>query len=160
MTEKLSDERLAELRALQQKRIEGRGGVPEVRDLVKALDELDRLRRWKAEAVEVHASWEQTWEAAGRPGRPGSSKAEAVRAEVERLRRQLDAADRQIEARTGETVGERLFKALAKETRVQLNAVRELVEKGVKLADPMFVVSVGYAEACSDVLAILDGSDT
>jgi hypothetical protein len=24
----------------------------------------------------------------------------------------------------------------------------------------MFVVSVGYAEACSDVLAILDGSDT
>lgn len=44
MTEKLSDERLAELRALQQKRIEGRGGVPEVRDLLKALDELAAYR--------------------------------------------------------------------------------------------------------------------
>lgn len=44
MTSKISDERLAELRELQQKRIEGRGGVPEVHDLVKALDELAEFR--------------------------------------------------------------------------------------------------------------------
>ncbi|WP_125107991.1 hypothetical protein [Gulosibacter massiliensis] len=49
MTEKLSDERLAELRAMQQKRIEGRGGVPEVRDLLKALDELTEHRTCTAQ---------------------------------------------------------------------------------------------------------------
>lgn len=44
-----------------------------------ALDEIARLRRWKAEAIDVLAAWELVWDAAGRPGRPGQSKAEAVR---------------------------------------------------------------------------------
>lgn len=152
MTEKLNDERLAELRALQQKRIEGRGGVPEVKDLLKALDELDRLRRWKAEAVEVLASWEQTWEAAGMPGTLGMSKAEAVRAEVERLRRQLDAADRQIEARTGETAGERLLKARADLAEAKLAGIRSLVS--LVLPDGEKVTHVNAAK----IRAILEGA--
>jgi hypothetical protein len=41
-------------------------------------DELTQLRAWKAEAVEVLGQWEQAWEAAGRPGPLGGSKAEAV----------------------------------------------------------------------------------
>lgn len=49
----LSDERLAELRAMQQKRIKGRGGVPEVRDLAKALDELAEYR-----AREAASTWQ------------------------------------------------------------------------------------------------------
>lgn len=40
--------------------------------------ELQRLRQWKAEATEVLTAWEQVWEAAGRPGRLGESKAKAV----------------------------------------------------------------------------------
>lgn len=46
-------------------------------------DELRRLRAWKSEALEVLNAWEQVWEAAGRPGRPGSSKAESVRRFIE-----------------------------------------------------------------------------
>lgn len=52
----------------------------------KAADEIEELRRWKAEAMQVHAKWEETWVAAGRPGRLGASKAESVRDEIERLR--------------------------------------------------------------------------
>ena len=40
--------------------------------------EVARLEAWKAEAVEVLGQWEQVWEAAGRPGPLGGSKAEAV----------------------------------------------------------------------------------
>ena len=53
MTEKLSDERLAELRALQQERIKGRGGVPEVKDLLKALDELIEFRAKDARKITI-----------------------------------------------------------------------------------------------------------
>lgn len=41
--------------------------------------ELDRLRAWKREALAVLAEWEKVWEAAGRPGVLGESKATAVR---------------------------------------------------------------------------------
>ncbi len=41
-------------------------------------DELAQLRAWKAEAMEVLGQWERVWEAAGRPGPLGGSKAEAV----------------------------------------------------------------------------------
>lgn len=53
MSSKISDERLAELRALQQKRIEGRGGVPEVKDLLKALDELAEYRARDARKIVI-----------------------------------------------------------------------------------------------------------
>lgn len=48
-----------------------------------ACDELHRLRAWKAEATEVIRAWEQVWEALGRPGRLGESKAAAVLRSVE-----------------------------------------------------------------------------
>lgn len=52
----------------------------------EARAELERLRAWKAEALEVLTGWERVWEAAGRPGRPGSSKAESVRGFIEASR--------------------------------------------------------------------------
>lgn len=54
--------------------------------LIALLDELEGYRRWKAEAIDVLLEWEKTWVAAGRPGRPGTSKAVGVRDEIERLR--------------------------------------------------------------------------
>ena len=50
-------------------------------------------------------------------------------AEVERLRGQLDAADRQIEARTGETAGERLWKARAEQADAERAAAIELMQE-------------------------------
>jgi len=44
----------------------------------RVLGELDRLRAWKAEATAVLELWEQVWEAAGRPGQLGASKALSV----------------------------------------------------------------------------------
>lgn len=41
------------------------------------LDEIEQLRRWKTEALEVLKSWERVLENAGGPGRVGQSKAEA-----------------------------------------------------------------------------------
>ena len=42
-------------------------------------NEIIDLRRWKAEATVVLSEWDQVWEAAGRPGQLGESKAAAVR---------------------------------------------------------------------------------
>lgn len=53
MSERLTYERLAELRARQQERIEGRGGVPEVKDLLKALDELIGRRAMDAQHIRI-----------------------------------------------------------------------------------------------------------
>lgn len=44
-----------------------------------ALDEIRNLRRWKDEATLVLTQWDSVWEAMGRPGRPGTSKAEACK---------------------------------------------------------------------------------
>lgn len=54
--------------------------------MLALLDEIERLRQWKFEAMDVLSEWEKTWIAAGRPGRLGTSKAVSVRAEIERLR--------------------------------------------------------------------------
>lgn len=48
--------------------------------------ELKRLRAWKAEAMAVLNEWEAAWDAAGRPGPLGVSKARATTAEIVRLR--------------------------------------------------------------------------
>jgi hypothetical protein len=50
-----------------------------------ARTEIDRLRRWKAEAMAVLGDWEKVYEALGRPGQLGESKAKASEAEVLRL---------------------------------------------------------------------------
>jgi hypothetical protein len=55
--------------------------IAELRRLAEALallDELERLRRWQDEAIQVDDEWQQVWEAAGRPGLLGQSKALAV----------------------------------------------------------------------------------
>lgn len=51
---------------------------PDVETLNQAADELDRLNRWKAEALVVLSEWEDVWVAAGRPGELGRSKAAGV----------------------------------------------------------------------------------
>lgn len=43
-------------------------------EMSKALDEIDNLRRWKAEATEVILGWERVWEACGSPGPLGGRK--------------------------------------------------------------------------------------
>lgn len=56
--------------------------IGQIDGLIRALDdrrtdllnELDELRAWKAEALEVLAAWEQVWESVGKPGRLGESK--------------------------------------------------------------------------------------
>jgi hypothetical protein len=45
--------------------------------------EVEALRSWKREAMEVLAEWEAVWEAMGRPGALGSSKAASVRRALE-----------------------------------------------------------------------------
>ena len=45
----------------------------------KLEDQNTALLRWKAEALTVLNSWEEVWEAAGKPGHLGSSKATCTR---------------------------------------------------------------------------------
>lgn len=90
MSEAMTDERLNFVRLLTDPDFSL--SVPDhakaaIRDL---LVEVERLRAWKAEAMAVHAEWEATWHAAGRPGRLGGSKAVGVREEVARLRAALE----------------------------------------------------------------------
>jgi hypothetical protein len=47
----------------------------EGKECADALKEIDYLRRWQLEATAVLAEWERVWEAAGRPGQLGQSKA-------------------------------------------------------------------------------------
>lgn len=60
---------------------DGSGNQPST----ELLDEVERLRAWKREALAVLAAWDQVWEALGRPGGLGESKAAASVREVERL---------------------------------------------------------------------------
>lgn len=80
MTEPMSGERMA---CIRRSTNDGAISIGMQRDL---LAEVDRLRAWKTEAMVVHAEWDETWIAAGRPGRLGGSKAVGVRQEIERLR--------------------------------------------------------------------------
>lgn len=48
--------------------------------------ENNRLNRWKSEAIVVLGDWEEVWEAAGRPGPLGRSKAKNVLDEIKRLK--------------------------------------------------------------------------
>lgn len=58
------------------------------REMADALDEVARLRQWKAEADEVLAAWEGVWMIAGQPWRRGETQAQAVAREVQHLRSQ------------------------------------------------------------------------
>lgn len=43
--------------------------------LLEVVDELEKLRRWKAEAEAVIEEWDHLWEMAGCPGELGNTKA-------------------------------------------------------------------------------------
>lgn len=58
-------------------------------DVRKAADEIERLRRWQAEQIAVSNDWEQTFQALGRPGAIGRSKAQCVRDHVEQMQRTI-----------------------------------------------------------------------
>lgn len=55
-------------------------------------DELDRLRRWKADALVVLKEWDEVHQALGSPGLPGDHKSAASLDEIKR-RLSSDAAD-------------------------------------------------------------------
>jgi hypothetical protein len=50
------------------------------------VDELERLRAWKESAVQVLNEWDLVFDALGRPGPLGGSKAASALTEVRRLR--------------------------------------------------------------------------
>lgn len=51
----------------------GRGdhGHTDCLAMSEAAKEIEQLRAWKAEALEVLAAWERVWEAVGKLGKPG-----------------------------------------------------------------------------------------
>lgn len=109
-------------------------------------------RRGVRLGFELGAEWQEARDA---------GRIEALEAEAEQLRaRYYNATAGSRHLRPGEA--KKLTEALDSRVRATaaeatLDAVRELIERGVKVADPMLAVSVGYSEACSDVLAILNG---
>jgi hypothetical protein len=58
--------------------IHTRYGGREGRECADAIAEIDHLRQWKAEAIEVLLGWEEVFEALGRPGPLGGSKSRNV----------------------------------------------------------------------------------
>lgn len=66
-------------------------------DLRAAATELRRLEAWKREALIALAEWDEVFDALGRPGQWGASKAESARAEVERIRAESDRVSRKDE---------------------------------------------------------------
>lgn len=58
--------------------------------LADAADEIERLRRWKAEATAVIEEWEAVWESAGKPSLLGQSKPIGLMAELGRLADEIE----------------------------------------------------------------------
>lgn len=57
------------------------------------LNEIDRLRRWKAEAIEVLQHWDAVAERFDLSGHLGEFTADAVGKEIDRLRQRLEECD-------------------------------------------------------------------
>lgn len=62
-----------------------------IADRNRLSDENARLAEWKESATQVLGEWDAVWEAAGKPGPLGSSKADNTRWAVERLAATVDA---------------------------------------------------------------------
>lgn len=60
--------------------------------------ELEALRAWKAEAIEVLCRWDNAWEALGAPGRLGDGKPESLVNMASRLRPLMDEAADWVDA--------------------------------------------------------------
>lgn len=67
-------------------------GSPLADAIIKVIGEIDRLRHWKGEALAALSEWEDVYVSLGSPGEFGDSKAAAAKAEVERLKRDLESA--------------------------------------------------------------------
>ncbi len=78
--------------------------------------ELDQLRRWKAEAMEVLAEWDKLHEALGSPGCLGSSKAASSLEAVGRL-----ISDRDAEAAVARRLNHRVDETLERVERLTAN---------------------------------------
>ena len=63
--------------------------APQNRAIRDAITEIEQLRRWKAEAMEVLAGWDAVWRDAGSPGELGQYRSTAVGQEIRRLRREV-----------------------------------------------------------------------
>ena len=112
--------------------------------------EVEELRAWKSQALEVLSGWERVWEAAGMPGQLGEQKSENVQRWIEELRADLDAAAYragQYQARI----------ARAEATLAKLRAWATAVTWPTTPADDE---QQGQVNAAGDVLAILDESPT
>ena len=59
-------------------------------------DEIERLRRWKHEAMVLDEAWDRVWDALGKPGLLGEMKQTASRREVERLQRRIADMKRMV----------------------------------------------------------------
>lgn len=68
------------------------------RDMDLAFSEIDNLRRWKSEALQVFTEWEEVYDAIGRPGPLGASKAANIAALIDSLRRENARLYRRLEA--------------------------------------------------------------
>lgn len=53
--------------------------------VVEQAAEIERLARWKAEAVEVLKGWNELWDDAGRPGHIGDVQSAAVKTHIDAL---------------------------------------------------------------------------
>jgi hypothetical protein len=104
---------MGQLRAIASR---GRMDDADVQVIFDAADEIERLSRWKVEALILLGQWEESWRVAGAPGELGESKPKALAAEVQRLRAVLVDADR---------LADRLFDAL-RSAREVLAAIPEL----------------------------------
>lgn len=98
------------------------------------LEEVDRLRAWKAEALEVSRQWEEAWVTAGRPGTIGRPKSEGMIAHV----KALTAA---LERMSEDKVRERLAKVLDAQEAMHCTRVWEAWGVGTMGADDFVPVT-------------------
>lgn len=67
-------------------------------DIAALIAEVERLRRWKREAMLVMGDWEQLYETLGRPGMIGQSKAYGAASYVGRLQGENMRLRKQVES--------------------------------------------------------------
>jgi len=106
------------------------GGIAchtEAHELVR---EIQRLKRWKAEALQVLNQWDEAWQAAGCPGQLGESIPMATAAEISRLRATL--ADRDAWCEHLAQRESALLLAVRRPFRSRVNRRAERIQRGVE----------------------------
>ena len=92
--------------------------------------EIQRLKRWKAEALQVLNQWDEAWQAAGCPGQLGESIPMATAAEISRLRATL--ADRDAWCEHLAQRESALLLAVRRPFRSRVNRRAERIQRGVE----------------------------